>query len=136
MAILPEHQADSSMAGKAEGHSKIAGRFPSEWPLSGTHFAHRPRYDIAKLVVTRPGLADAGSVAAFSVSTVIYLDVRTPFTFYQCTGAPAVTLDGTDRIRWKSLFQLRDGQFLPDTNASGSPEKGRREPSGDAMPVS
>jgi hypothetical protein len=87
MTILPEHRADSSvdavfrvsdvracpngslrefsrtMAGRAEGHGEIAGRFPSEWSLlSGTRFAHRPRYDIAKLAITWPGLADAGSV--------------------------------------------------------------------------
>jgi hypothetical protein len=60
MAILPEHQADSSldavfhaldvlvpngllsefsrtMAGRAEGHGEIAARFPSEWPSTFRH---------------------------------------------------------------------------------------------------
>jgi hypothetical protein len=62
------------MAGKAEGHGTIAGRFPSEWPLSGTHFAHRPRYDIAKLAITRPGLADAGSAYRKTCHMGVYRD--------------------------------------------------------------
>src|SRR5947209_4766928 len=46
---------------------EIAGSFLTECLLlSGTPFTHRPRYDIAKLAFTWPGVADAGSAAAMS----------------------------------------------------------------------
>jgi hypothetical protein len=67
----------------------------------GTPFAHRLRYNIAKLAIPRPGLADAGSVTLFAPSPVfqyLRLDGTSPEPGAFIDTDPACILHIIDKI--------------------------------------